>query len=102
MTTEAYMYKALFFFALTLSSTCFSQTTIKPDPNSSINAQEQINGLPGGSTGAAYSVRTKKRSVKMPSHIAPVENLTPASCADSLGGKGGASFTACEAGKKTR
>ena len=88
--------------SLMLSINAFAQTPAKPDPNSSVNAQEQVNGLPGSSTGAAYSVRTKKRSVKMPSVIAPVENTTPANCADSLGGKGGATFTACEAGKKTR
>ncbi|MBY0413773.1 MAG: hypothetical protein K2Q18_06395 [Bdellovibrionales bacterium] len=47
-------------------------------------------------------MKARKRTVVMPSSIAPVENHSPANCADSLGSKGGASFTACEAGKKTR
>jgi len=87
---------------LLLSLSAFSQTMTKPDPNSQINAEEQANGLPGGSSGTAYSVRTQKRSIKAPAVIAPVENTTPANCADSLGGKGSATFTACEAAKKTR
>jgi hypothetical protein len=85
------------------STNVYSQTLEKPDPNSQINAQEQVNSLPGAASGGgAYSVRTRKTSVKVPSNIAPVENTTPASCADSLGSKGSATFTACEAGKKTR
>lgn len=84
------------------SANAFSQVENKPDPDSQINAQEQINGVPGGSAGAAYSVRTKKRMMKAPPVIAPVENLSPANCVDSLGGSGGANYTACEAAKKTR
>lgn len=96
------MLKVLLVSSLFLSLNAFSQTTIKPDPTSQVNAQEQANGLPGGSAGGAYSVRTKKRTIKVPPVIAPAENQSPASCADSLGGKGGANFTACEAAKKTR
>jgi hypothetical protein len=84
------------------SANAFSETQEKPDPNSQINAQEQVNSLPGAGSAGAYSVRTRKSSVKAPVNIAPVENITPASCADSLGSKGSATFTACEAGKKTR
>lgn len=87
---------------LLLSSLALSQTTTKPDLDSSINAEEQISGLPGGSAGAAYSVRTEKKTIKPPAVIAPAENVVPANCVDSLGGKGGANFTACEAAKKTR
>jgi len=92
--------KLLLLCSFVFSVNVHSQTYTKPDPNSSINAEEQVNGLPAGK--GAYSVRTKKRSVKIPSTIAPVENTTPANCADSLGGQGGANFTACEAGKRTR
>lgn len=84
------------------SANAFSQAVEKPDPNSQINAQEQINSLPEAASGGAYSVRTRKTSLKVPSNFAPVENIAPASCADSLGSKGSATFTACEAGKKTR
>jgi hypothetical protein len=94
------MLKILLVSSVVLSMNAFSQTQ-KPDPNSQVNAEEQVNGLPGGSAGAAYSV-TKKRSIKAPAVIAPVENTTPANCADSLSGKGSANFTACEAAKKTR
>jgi hypothetical protein len=96
------MLRILFLCSVLLSINAFSQTMIRPDPNSQINAQEQVNGLPGGAVGSAYSVRTKKRAIKAPSFIAPVENPTPANCADSLGGKGSATFTACEAARKTR
>jgi len=96
------MLKILLLSSLFLSLNAFSQVDNKPDPDSQVNAQEQINGLPGGSEGAAYSVRTKKRTIKMPAVIAPVENQSPANCADSLGAKGSANFTACEAAKKTR
>lgn len=96
------MLKILLVSSILLSMNAFSQTQNKPDPNSQVNAEEQVNGLPGGSAGAAYSVRTKKRSIKAPAIIAPVENTTPASCADSLGAKGSANFTACEAAKRTR
>jgi hypothetical protein len=95
------MLKILLVSSVVLSMNAFSQTQNKPDPNSQVNAEEQVNGLPGGSAGAAYSV-TKKRSIKAPAVIAPVENTTPANCADSLGGKGSANFTACEAAKRTR
>lgn len=96
------MLKILFLSSLFLSLNAFSQVDNKPDPDSQVNAQEQINGLPGGSEGSAYSVRTKKRTIKMPAVVAPVENLSPANCVDSLGSKGSANFTACEAAKKTR
>ena len=84
------------------SMNAFSQTPVKPDPNSQINAQEQINSLPENSKGGAYSVRIKKNLMKAPPIIAPVENISPANCADSLGGKGSATYTACEAAQKTR
>lgn len=88
---------------LTLSISAFAQTPAKPDPNSMINAEEQINGLPGAGDGKSYSVRTKKRAVKAPDSIAPViENDSPANCASNMGGKGAANFTACEAAKKNR
>jgi hypothetical protein len=96
------MLKILIISSVFLSLNAFSQIDNKPDPNSQINAEEQAHGLPGGSAGSAYSVRTKKRSLKVPAVVAPVENHSPASCADSLGGKGSANFTACEAAKKTR
>lgn len=96
------MIKNLLIASLLLSFSAFSQTMTKPDPSSQINAEEQAHGLPGGSTGSAYSVRTKKRVLQAPAVIAPVENMTPANCADNLGGKGSATFTACEAAKKTR
>ena len=96
------MLKIILATSLLFSLSAFTQTLEKPDPNSQINAEEQVNGLPGGSEGAAYSVRTKKSATKTPSNIAPVENTTPANCASSMGGKGDATFTACEAGKKTR
>ena len=96
------MRKILLLRFVFLSANAFSQIENKPDPNSEVNAQEQINGLPGGSEGAAYSVRTKKRALKAPAMIAPAQNLFPANCADSLGGKGSANFTACEAAKRTR
>lgn len=102
LTFGVFMLKALVLSSLFLSMNAFSQTMNKPDPNSQINAQEQANGLPGGASGSAYSVRTKKRAIQAPPIIAPVENTTPANCADSLGGKGSATFTACEAAKKTR
>jgi hypothetical protein len=96
------MIKILLIGSVFLSMNAFSQTVVKSDPNSEINAQEQANGLPGEASGSAYSVHTKKRSIQAPPVIAPVENTSPASCADSLGGKGSATFTACEAAKKTR
>ncbi len=96
------MIKIFLLSTMFLSLGAFAQTQTKPDPTSQVNAEEQIHGLPGSSTGAAYSVRTKKRTITMPSNVAPVENTTPANCADSLGSKGSATFTACEAGKKTR
>ena len=92
--------KTILLCLFVFSFNAHSQSLTKPDPNSSINAEEQVNGLPAGK--GAYSVRTKKRSVKVPAVIAPAENTTPANCADSLGGSGGANFTACEAGKRTR
>lgn len=97
------MKKIIVLVLITLSVSVFSQTPARPDPNSMINAQEQINGLPGAGEGKSYSVRTKKRAVKAPDSIAPViENETPANCASNMGGKGNATFTACEAAKKTR
>lgn len=96
------MFKLLILGLMVVSLNAFSQTVEKPDPNSPVNAQEQINGLPGNSPGTSYSVRTKKRAIVAPAVVAPVENHTPANCADSLGGKGSNTFTACEAGKKTR
>lgn len=95
------MLKILLVSSILLSMNAFSQTQNKPDSNSLVNAEEQVNSLPGGSAGSAYSVR-KKKSIKVPAIIAPAENTTPASCADSLGGKGSANFTACEAAKRTR
>lgn len=96
------MFKIILFISIILSTSAFSQST-KPDPDSQINAEEQINSLPGGSAGAAYSVRTQKRTtIKAPAVIAPAENITPANCADTLGAKGSATFTACEAAKRTR
>ena len=96
------MLKILLLSSVFLCLNAFAQIENKPDPNSQINAQEQVNGLPGGSVEGAYSVRTKKRTIKMPSVVAPVENHSPANCADSLGSKGSANFTACEAAKRTR
>jgi len=95
------MFKILILSGIVLSTSALSQTT-KPNPDSQVNAEEQVNSLPGGSAGAAYSVRTKKSTIKAPPIIAPVENTTPANCADALGAKGGATFTACEADKRTR
>jgi hypothetical protein len=95
------MLKTILLSSFIFSLNAFSQTD-KPDPDSQINAEEQVNGLPGGSAGRSYSVRTKKTTIKAPDTIAPVENIVPANCADSLGAKGGANFTACEANKKTR
>lgn len=96
------MLKVLLLSSIFLSLNAFSQTQNKPDPNSQVNAEEQVHGLPGGTEGTAYSVRTKKRTIKMPEVVAPVENHSPANCVDSLGSKGSANFTACEAAKKTR
>lgn len=96
------MIKILLLTSIIFSANAFAQTTNKPDPNSSINAEEQINGLPGGGSGKTYSVRTKKRSIKAPDVVAPVENTTPANCSSNLGANGSATFTACEAAKKTR
>ena len=96
------MIKILLLFFHVLSLSVYSKTSDRPDPSSSVNAEEQISGLPGGSAGAAYSVKTQKRSIKIPAIMAPAENALPASCADSLGGKGSANFTACEAARKTR
>ena len=95
------MLKILILSSLLISMNAIAQTT-KPDPTSSINAEEQVNGLPGGKSGTGYSVRAKKKSVTAPDVVAPVENHTPANCADSLGAKGSATFTACEAGKRSR
>ncbi len=96
------MLKSLMILSFLFSVNAFSQTQ-KPDPNSPINAEEQIRSLPGGSAGTPYSVtKSKKGTVKMPPIVAPTENTLPANCADSLDGKGSATFTACEAGKKTR
>lgn len=92
----------LFLSLAQISLNIFAQQPAKSDPNSMVNAEEQINGLPGASKGKAYSVKTKKRVILVPANVAPVENTTPANCADSLGGSGSATFTACEAGKKTR
>jgi hypothetical protein len=94
------MKKILLLGCAILSMGVSAQTVEKPNPNSPINAVEQIHGLPGGSKGTAYSVKTKKKVNETPSNIVPMENTTPANCADSMGGKGGASFTACEAQKK--
>ncbi|MBY0413772.1 MAG: hypothetical protein K2Q18_06390 [Bdellovibrionales bacterium] len=48
----------IFFLSSTLifgiSLNVFSQTTPKPDPDSQINAEEQVNGMPGASKGGAY------------------------------------------------
>lgn len=96
------MFKIILISAVILSSNAFAQSMNKPDPDSQVNAEEQVHGMPGGTTGTAYSVRTKKRTIKVPPVIAPVENHSPANCADSLGAKGSANFTACEAAKKTR
>lgn len=96
------MLKILLISSVFLSVNAFSQTPAKPNPDSQINAEEQIHGTPGGTTGTAYSVRTKKRTIKVPANVAPVENQSPANCADSLGSKGSANYTACEAAKKTR
>lgn len=60
------MLKVLLVCSLFFSFNAFSQIENKPDPDSQVNAQEQANGLPGGSEAAAYSVRTKKRMMKMP------------------------------------
>ena len=95
------MFKFVVFLSIFISSNSFAQSTSKPNPDSSVNAEEQVNGLPGSTKDQAYLVR-KKRSLKAPTIVAPVENLSPASCADSLGASGGANFTACEANKKTR
>lgn len=97
------MYRFLAIFSCLISLTVYSQTAEKADPHSQVNAEEQAMGLPGASAGSPYSVtKTKKRTIKVPPVIAPTENTLPANCADSLGGKGSATFTACEAGKKTR
>lgn len=97
------MLKSFMILSFLFSTNAFSQSTQKPDPNSPINAEEQVRGLPGGSSGTPYSVtKSKKGTVKMPPIVAPAENTLPANCADSLDGKGSATFTACEAGKKTR
>lgn len=96
------MVKIIFLSLVFVSASAFSQVEKKPDPTSEVNAEEQVNGLAGGTKDSAYSVRTKKRIYKVPAVVAPVENLSPASCADSLGSSGSANFTACEAAKKTR
>lgn len=96
------MLKVLLLSLTFLSVSAFSQGESESDPRSDVNTQEQVNGLPGSSEGSAYSVRTKKRILKIPNVVAPVENHSPANCADSLGGSGSANFTACEALKKTR
>lgn len=96
------MLKVFLLSVFLISTNGFTQTT-KPDPTSQINAEEQVNGLPGGASGTTgYSVRTRKKTVTAPAVVAPVENHTPANCADNLGAKGSATFTACEAGKRTR
>lgn len=95
------MLKVFLLSAFLISTEGFTQTN-KPDPTSQINAEEQVNGLPGGASGTGYSVRTRKKTVAPPEAVAPVENHTPANCADNLGAKGSATFTACEAGKRTR
>ncbi len=95
------MFKLVFILSVFFSINCFSQTTSKPDQGSAINAEEQVNGLPGSTKAGAYSVR-KKKPVQIPTSFAPAENLSPAACADSLGQTGGANFTACEANKKSR
>lgn len=96
------MFKILLLSFVFLSANAFSQVDKKPNPDSQVNAQEQINGLPEGSQGGNYLIRTKKRTIKVSPVIAPVENQSPANCADSLGGKGSANFTACEAAKRSR
>lgn len=102
-TQENFMFKIICFGAFLISHSTFAQITVKPDPSSQINAEEQIHGLPGNGKGRAYSVKTtKKKTLKTPENFAPVENTTPANCSDSLGGSGSATFTACEAGKRTR
>ncbi len=95
--------KSFLIVSLFFSFNAFSQTTQKPDPNSPINAEEQIRGLPGAASGYPNTISTdKKNSLKAPAIVAPTENTVPANCADNLGGKGSATFTACEANKKTR
>lgn len=96
------MIKIFLLTSIIFSVSIFAQTTNKPDPNSSINAEEQINGLPGAGSGKSYSVKTKKRAIKAPDIVAPVENTTPANCSSNMGGSGSATFTACEAAKRTR
>jgi hypothetical protein len=97
------MFKILLLSTFIFSGYAFSQTPTKPNPNSQINAEEQVNGLPGGANGRSFSARTtKKKKFKLPANVAPVENTTPANCADSVGGTGGASYTACQAAEKTR
>ena len=96
------MFKVLVLSFVFLSANAFSQVESKPNPDSQVNAKEQVNGLPEGSQGGAYLIRTKKRTIKLSPVIAPAENQLPANCADNLGGKGSANFTACEAAKRTR
>lgn len=97
------MLKIFLISTMFLSIAAFAQMDAKPDPNSTVNAEEQANGLPGGASGRAYSVRAKARAIKAPPVIAPVQNTTtPANCADSLGGSGANTFTACEAAKRSR
>lgn len=88
------MLKILVVSFVVLSLNAFSQTPNNTDSKEEVKDPD--------SSRAAYLVRTKKKTIQAPAIIAPVENLTPANCADSLGGKGSANFTACEAGKKTR
>ncbi len=97
------MYKSFFALTILLSTTAFAQKVQKPDPNSPINAEEQIRSLPGAASGYPNTIsQEKKRSLQAPAVVAPMENTLPANCADNLDGKGSATFTACEAGKKTR
>lgn len=96
------MQKIILLTVVFLSVNAYSQMENKPDPDSQVNAQEQVHGLPGGSKTGAYLIRTKKKTIKLPAAITPVQNLSPANCADSLASNGGANYTACEAAKKTR
>jgi hypothetical protein len=95
------MFKILLVSSFIFSLNAFSQTPVKPDLDSSVNAVEQIHGQEGNNSKSIYSVKKNKKKIKVFTNaITPLENTTPANCSDSLEGKGGANYTACQGNKK--
>ena len=83
----------------------FSVTAFAQDSNDSKDAKDHRESEEASSTTTnpatnVQSVKLKKKWT-LPKVMAPAASSAAANCADNLGA-GGASYTACEAGKKDR